>query len=76
MLEVAVCLAAKRTEEAGNESHAIRVSLIVNLAVEMLLVQLLHFDAVVLVCDVMLAVTIIAITGTREIAVFHGRSRH
>jgi hypothetical protein len=76
MLEVAVCLAAKRTEEARNAPNAIRISLVVNLAVEVLLIQLLTFGTLILVCDVMLAVTIITITGTGKVAVLDSRSRH
>jgi heme/copper-type cytochrome/quinol oxidase subunit 1 len=76
MLEITVCFAAQRTEETRNKSDAFRISLIVNLAIIMLLIQLLTLGTLLLVCDMMLAVTIITITGTGEVAVLDSRSRH
>jgi hypothetical protein len=63
MLEVAISLSAKWSEETWHESHTIRICLVVNLAIEMLLIQLLDLQTIILILNVMLAITIFAVAG-------------
>jgi hypothetical protein len=70
MLEITLALSTKRTEEAGNVANTFRISLIVNSPVKMLIINLLDFQAIILIFDIMLEVADITSASAGVIAIF------
>jgi hypothetical protein len=70
MLEVALTLSTKRTEEAGNVANAFWIGFIVNSPIEMLIINLLDFQAIILIFDIMLEVADITSASAGVIAIF------
>jgi hypothetical protein len=69
MLEVAFTLSAKRTIETWSMAHALGISFIMNTSVEVLIIDLLKFDTIFLIFDIMLEIASLPVAGAREITI-------
>jgi hypothetical protein len=69
MLEIAFTLSAEWAIETGSMTHALRISFIMNTSVEMLIINLLEFDTIFLIFDIMLEIASLPVAGAREITI-------
>jgi len=77
MPEVAFCFGAQSTIETGNITDAVRVSFIMNFAVEVVIKDFFNKNAIFFYFNIMFAFAVIAIASAGEVAVFNaGSSRH
>jgi hypothetical protein len=69
MLEIATAILAEITEEAGNMTNSEWISFIVNSPIKILIINLLDFETIILIFDIMFEVTIFASASARIIAI-------
>jgi len=74
MPEGAFCFGAQRTVETGNITDAIRVSFIMNFAVEVSIKDFFNKNAVFFYFNIMFAFAVITVAGAGEIAIFNASS--